>query len=539
MARIKKGTFGAGFDLWDTDRDTGIEVERTADEDKIRFSIGGLLDSPIVWSSTEWIFNDNNEDVDMRFKGVTNDSLFFIDSSWDALGLGTDEITFPFQQVGGSPFTSNPRVLIEVGPDGNDTGFVMRSLSDTASKGGLVEFLRARAGLTLPQQFDTVGGFRAAGWDGVKYIGGTGLFFGLDFNSTLDYMPIGLDFRTGDGVSASYVILKGTSGGNCGLRTSTPSAPITAEGSAVFNFSHVDADFRVCGLSMPFAISVDAGTSQIGIGGASSGSAFRYDESTGRININRLKGDIDFQVSSTSYNKIFNMDAGLNIIGFGMLWGSEWLIARASGLVINETGIDYPFRVEGVTDQNLLYTQASTDRVGIGTSTPSVKLDINGDTNVQGNLTADEYITGLKTGVFASLDSSASTTITTALTYYAINGTFTNDPFENFAAATVYTPGIKYSGELTQYFEVDWHASVSADVANTTVYLGISKNGTIRTGSVMSQFCKNAGQTYNISGTAVVSLAQDDEIQLTVSSDGNGDVITFENYTTTICEFFD
>lgn len=49
-----------------------------------------------------------------------------------------------------------------------------------------------------------------------------------------------------------------------------------------------------------------------------------------------------------------------------------------SGVVINEQGRDSDFRVEGDTDQNLLFTDASTDRIGIGTSSPQAKLDVNG-----------------------------------------------------------------------------------------------------------------------------------------------------------------
>jgi hypothetical protein len=47
--------------------------------------------------------------------------------------------------------------------------------------------------------------------------------------------------------------------------------------------------------------------------------------------------------------------------------------------VINESGNAFGvFRVEGDTDQNLIYTNPVTDRVGIGTSTPGFKLEVNG-----------------------------------------------------------------------------------------------------------------------------------------------------------------
>ena len=156
-----------------------------------------------------------------------------------------------------------------------------------------------------------------------------------------------------------------------------------------------------------------------------------------------------------------------------------------------------------------------------------------------GNIEACGFVSGKKVGVFAALDAPANTTITTAGTYYAIAGTFTNSPVEGFGVATTYTPGIKYAETLTQHFEIDWHATVEADQVNTDVTVGIKKNGTIVSSSVMKMRCFSASAPYTLSGTCVVELAQNDEIQLVVTSDGNGDVITFDNFTTTINEFFD
>ena len=50
----------------------------------------------------------------------------------------------------------------------------------------------------------------------------------------------------------------------------------------------------------------------------------------------------------------------------------------AGAVVFNEAGADYDFRVEGDTEQNLLFCDASTDRVGIGTSNPAQELDLVG-----------------------------------------------------------------------------------------------------------------------------------------------------------------
>jgi hypothetical protein len=46
--------------------------------------------------------------------------------------------------------------------------------------------------------------------------------------------------------------------------------------------------------------------------------------------------------------------------------------------VFNEAGADKDFRVEGDTNQNLLFVDASTNRVGIGTATPAYLFDVRG-----------------------------------------------------------------------------------------------------------------------------------------------------------------
>jgi hypothetical protein len=48
------------------------------------------------------------------------------------------------------------------------------------------------------------------------------------------------------------------------------------------------------------------------------------------------------------------------------------------GVVVNELGADVDFRVEGDTDANLLFVDASTDRVGMGIATPAEKLHLFG-----------------------------------------------------------------------------------------------------------------------------------------------------------------
>lgn len=66
--------------------------------------------------------------------------------------------------------------------------------------------------------------------------------------------------------------------------------------------------------------------------------------------------------------------------------------------VFNEAGADKDFRVEGDTDANLLFVDASTDRVGIGTNTPTVKFDVVGAVLVTGNTTLNGAVVVNETG---------------------------------------------------------------------------------------------------------------------------------------------
>jgi hypothetical protein len=58
---------------------------------------------------------------------------------------------------------------------------------------------------------------------------------------------------------------------------------------------------------------------------------------------------------------------------------TSFAIRTGGGLIVfNEDGTDSDFRVEGLNDINLLFVDASTDRVGISTNAPTSTVDIDG-----------------------------------------------------------------------------------------------------------------------------------------------------------------
>ena len=63
----------------------------------------------------------------------------------------------------------------------------------------------------------------------------------------------------------------------------------------------------------------------------------------------------------------------------------RFAVAR-NEVVVNNYAQSTDFRVEGTSDQNLLFVSGGVNRVGIGTSTPNAKLDVNGNTVITGTL---------------------------------------------------------------------------------------------------------------------------------------------------------
>ena len=65
---------------------------------------------------------------------------------------------------------------------------------------------------------------------------------------------------------------------------------------------------------------------------------------------------------------------------------TEKMIIGTTNLVINEIGAIFNVRIEGDTDANLFYTDATNDKVGLGTASPAEKLDVVGNIKLSGNL---------------------------------------------------------------------------------------------------------------------------------------------------------
>jgi hypothetical protein len=110
-------------------------------------------------------------------------------------------------------------------------------------------------------------------------------------------------------------------------------------------------------------------------------------------------------------------------------------------------------------------------------------------------------------------------TISVVDTYQSLSTLHTIGNSNEFIASVNYPIGLKYTGNETLLFEVDWHASISSNSNNSTVYFTLFKNGVEVSGGENETFCKNQNQIYNLSSTAIVELSKDDEVQFKISCD--------------------
>jgi hypothetical protein len=176
---------------------------------------------------------------------------------------------------------------------------------------------------------------------------------------------------------------------------------LTNQIGAVFNESGADSDFRVESDTQTHAFFVDAGTSRVGINSGApqyklhvvggNGDQLWLDNAGEQFtqqywaNTGTVKGGIWLD----------NTNSKFEIYGYGSIGTTiysntaERVHFKSTGeAVFNDTGNDYDFRVESDLQTHMLFVDASTNRVGINTSSPSQAL------HVTGNAIADSITLG-------------------------------------------------------------------------------------------------------------------------------------------------
>ncbi|MGA1189454.1 MAG: hypothetical protein ACO3UV_08780, partial [Pseudomonadales bacterium] len=202
-----------------------------------------------------------------------------------------------------------------------------------------------------------------------------------------------VDFRV-EGDTDANLFVANAGSDNVGIGTSAPVAKLDVRGSAVFNEDGLDVDFRVEGDADANLVFVNAGTDKVGIGTATPPEKFSVlgnSSLDGAVTVNDNGAAVDFRVETDGDANAIFAQGSSNNVGFGTNTPAAKIDVSgtgrfANGVTVNDLGADSDTRIEGDTDDHLVFVDASTDQVGIGLSsmTAGYKLSVGGNLDVQG-----------------------------------------------------------------------------------------------------------------------------------------------------------
>jgi hypothetical protein len=149
---------------------------------------------------------------------------------------------------------------------------------------------------------------------------------------------------------------------------------------------------------------------------------------------------------------------------------TEKMIIGTTNLVINEIGAVFNVRIEGDTDANLFYTDATNSRVGVGTVGPTEKLDV-----VGGNIRIDNGNLIIGTdgkGIDFSATASGSGTMTSELLADYEEG-FWTPSYDAFAGSFT---TLTYTTQLGTYVRIG-----RTVICQFNILVGVAVTGTAAT----------------------------------------------------------
>lgn len=173
-------------------------------------------------------------------------------------------------------------------------------------------------------------------------------------------------------------------------------------------------------------------------------------------------------------------------------------------VVVNQTGDSLvDFRVEGTNETHMLFVDGGNNKVGIGTSQPSHKLDVNGDIRIRGNDIRDNSGNPALT-----FDGSANVTV--------VN----NISFEDVLMTELSIPGVDVQTDTNAYrFNCPYNLTVGSLALNLDQHT-TSGNVTV---TVTNTTTSTTMVTLSITGTNLGA----NTTAVTSGSAAQGDVITF------------
>ena len=202
--------------------------------------------------------------------------------------------------------------------------------------------------------------------------------------------------------------------------------------------------------------------------------------------------------------------------------GIDAVKATASEIAFNDGQANYDFRVEGDSEPNLIFADASADKVGIGTNTPGTELEVIGDISSSGDINCDNL------------------TVATSITSVGDDVIIGDDLVLSSEAAKLRFSGSAGGGnEAIQYYDSN------GDVRNVVMFTGTNTFSIMNRAPNGTVEIRANSSTAGSSGEVTVATFEDDlikldvpqrrllEVSTTTDGNGNGDFIKLGSTSTT------
>jgi len=239
-------------------------------------------------------------------------------------------------------------------------------------------------------------------------------------------------------------------------------------------------------------------------------------------------------ILSTDGAALLQANIGLTTSVAGLSFGNTAVDVRSTGLtlfenamervsvkptetIINEAGGSFDFRVEGDTDANLLFADASTDRVGVGTVLPLAKVDIHADgalstdvaLNVRNSVDTQDIFSVLGDGqVFSNGRGGKSSNTGFGEEVFKTTTTGINNTGVGFNSLTSLTTGIKNVGLGSYALNGINTGDNNVAIGHTTLFSVSAGGGNVAVGSAAGRYI-SGGVTNNTTCSTSIFIGQD------------------------------
>jgi hypothetical protein len=327
------------------------------------------------------VVNESGADKDTRIEGDTDANLLFVDASTDRIGVGTATPAQKFDlSTGNMAFSGTAQRILIKGSGSFADRTVFQNI--TANSETRVSVIPSGTGDIASFSLANTSTPTGSGSAGSLRIDSDGLNINsVALNAGVDALPIVFQLTPTGSADVTQERMRLTVDGKLGINTQSPGSELDVKGTV-----------RLSGSSSGYV-----GLAPAAAAGSTTYTLPSADGSNGQILSTNGSGTLSWATASGTGDVVgpasstdealarFDSTTGKLLQNSNATLTDAGALTLTNGAVINEAGADSDTRIEGDTDANLVFVDASTDRVGMGTSSPGSKLDVKGTLRLSGS----------------------------------------------------------------------------------------------------------------------------------------------------------